>query len=127
MDQAFPFFGTKPDGDILNRPAKTRHRVPLEVRQDNIRIIIREMRTHPIAFKARSTLHGQFHGTLRIQNVHIRNRRKSMILRYLHVHGRFRPGAAICRIALHNRTVHGLYQVLNQFRIEIITCRRLSC
>ena len=83
------------------------------------------MRTHQIFRQSHTAFYRQWHRPFRIQNIHICNCCKSMILGYLHMHGCFYSGTAIRRVAFHNRPIYWLYQLLNQLRIQIVAGRRL--
>ena len=58
------------DGDILQRAAEAAHGVPLEMRQDNQRIIVDEMRAHRHFLQMESVLHRQIDVALGVDDVH---------------------------------------------------------
>ena len=101
------------NGDILDRSAKTAYCMALEVGQHHIEIIIGKMPAYNILCQAFPALHRNAHIAVLIQNLHRSNRGKSVVLRCLIVEGGAGPTSTIGGIAVHNRPVHLLNQLLD--------------
>ena len=84
------------------------------------------MRPYQVGFQSSAALHRKLHRAIRIQNMHVCNGSETMILRYLHVHSRFRSGTAVGCIALHNRGIYRLNQILDQIRVQIVAGWRFT-
>ena len=74
-------------GKILDGPAKARHGVPLEMRKDNVRIIICKCGAYIIFRQHAVALNRQNHEAVLIQNLEIRDLGKAMGFRHLIMHG----------------------------------------
>ena len=62
----------------------------------------------------------QRHVAIRIHDVHIGKGCIAVILRQLHVVGRIGPVPAIGCVAFYDGAIHGMYQIPDEFRPEIV-------
>ena len=126
MDADLPHRRSQTDGDIFDCAAVTGHGMSLEVGKDHIGIIIFKMGTYQIALETFTVFDREFHGTVLVQNLKIRDFGITPVFRYLIVFGGRGTGTAVGGVALNDRGIQFLYQVLDQLRTQIIGFFRFS-
>ena len=108
------------DGDILDSPTETAHRVTFEMGQHYGKVIFRVRLSHKIFFQMLSPFHGQRYFSVRIHDDYRGYGRKAVVFGRFQMLFRIGTSAAVGRIALHDSAVHLLHQPFYQCRIEVI-------
>ena len=126
MDHAFALLGPQADGNILDGPAETGHSVALEVGQHQVGIVVGKVFAYIVLAQMRSAADRDRHRAVLIQNDHIGNGSKAMILCHLVVHGGAGTLASVGGVALYDGAVHRLDNILNQFRAEVVAVWRFA-
>ena len=125
VEQALAGTRGEADGNVLDRAAESGHGVTLEVRQHQIGIEIGESFADKVFFQM-DARRGQRGVAFFVEDRERSDGRETVIFRDLIVHGRLGARTVIGRVALHNGAAREADHVGDQFRPQIVACRRLA-
>ena len=78
------------------------------------------MRTYREAFKPDTVFHRDFHGTIFIEDLKIRDFRITPVFRCLIMFGRHGTGTAVRGVAFNDHRIQTLYQIPDQLRRQVV-------
>ena len=114
------------DRNVLHRTAEAAHRMTFEVRQDDRKVVVEEMRADEIFSQVPAARDRKSRLTLGIHDIDRSDRREPMIGGGLQVIGRTGPPAAVGRIALDDRAADLANQITDQGRLQEMVPARFA-
>ena len=114
------------DGDVLQRPSESCHRMSLEMGKYHHEVIVQEIFPYIIRFQVFTSFYRKCRLAFRVHDVHRGYGGETMVDGCFQVIFRVVTSTAVGSVAFHYRAVHFLHQRFDEIRIEVVVVARLA-